>query len=54
MHWLKGATEDSIVVGGANPSGRRANQLTNPCDLAFDRQNNLYVVDYNNHRIHDR
>ncbi len=50
MCWLKGATEGSIVIGG-NSGGVQANQFNGPIDLSFDRQNNLYVADYNNHRI---
>ncbi len=50
MHWFKEGTQCS-VAGGNNGRGARANQLTKPYDLSFDRQNNLYVVDYNNHRV---
>jgi hypothetical protein len=50
MCWPKGATQGSIVVGG-NGQGGKGNQLNRPWDLAFDRQNNLYVVDYSNHRV---
>jgi len=50
MRWPKGATEGSVVVGG-NGSGEEANQFNGPCDLSFDRQNNLYVLDFNNQRV---
>jgi hypothetical protein len=50
MHWLKGATQGSIVVGG-NRSGGQANQLNVLVGLSFDRKYNVYVVDYNNHRV---
>ena len=50
VRWLKGATEGSVVVGG-NGQGGQVNQLNSPLDLSFDRQNNLYVVDYSKHRI---
>jgi hypothetical protein len=43
MRWLKGATEGSVVVG--------ASQLDSPCDLSFDRENNLYVLDFSNQRV---
>jgi hypothetical protein len=50
MRWVKGATQGSVVVGG-NGGGGQANQLYYPIGLSFDRQNNLYVVDYFNHRV---
>jgi hypothetical protein len=50
MRWMKGARRGSIVVGG-NGRGKQANQFCYPSDLLFDRHNNLYVVDFNNHRI---
>lgn len=43
VRWPKGASEGSIVVGG--------DQLDHPCDLSFDRENNLYVLDYNHQRV---
>jgi hypothetical protein len=49
MRWLKGAEEGTIVVGGNGP-GEQLNQLNHPADLSFDRQNNLYVVEYRNNR----
>ena len=48
--WLKGATHGNIVVS-ENGQGEQTNQLNGPLDFSFDRENNLYVVDYNNHRI---
>ncbi len=50
MRWLKGAKEGTIVVGG-NGKGEQVNQFNGPVDLSFDRENNLYVVDWNNHRV---
>ena len=47
IRWLKGATEGSVVID----SHGQPNQLNLPWDLSFDRQNNLYVVDYGNHRL---
>ena len=43
VRWLQGATEGTIIIGG--------DQLDHPCDLAFDRENNLYVLDYNKQRV---
>ena len=50
MRWLKGAKEGTIVVGG-NGEGEQPNQFSYPTDLSFDQQNNLYVVDWENHRV---
>jgi DNA-binding beta-propeller fold protein YncE len=50
MRWLKGAQNETIVVGG-NGKGNQPNQLYYPYDLSFDQQNNLYVVDMENHRV---
>jgi hypothetical protein len=50
MRWLEGATQGSIVVGG-NGQGKRSNQFNYPTDLSFDRQDNLYVLDSDNHRV---
>ncbi len=50
IRWLKGAQEGTIIVGG-NRKGDQPNQFNCPVDLSFDRQENLYVVDYGNHRI---
>ncbi len=50
MRWLKGAEEGTIVVGG-NGRGEKPNQFSILMDLLFDRENNLYVVDRDNHRI---
>lgn len=50
MRWLKGATEGSVVIGG-NGAGQQPNQLNRPLGLSFDRENNLYVVDFQNYRV---
>ncbi|CAM4984129.1 unnamed protein product, partial [Rotaria socialis] len=38
------------VVGG-NGRGEEANQFNYLRGLSFDRQGNLYIVDYWNHRV---
>ena len=48
--WRKDAKEGSIVVGGNN-RGNQSKQLHCPIGLSFDNENNLYVVDCDNHRI---
>ncbi len=50
MRWDKGAIQGKIVLGG-NREGKQENQLNHSYGLSFDRQGNLYVVDYYNHRI---
>ena len=47
MKWVKGAKEGQTIVG----RNGRGNQLEYLTDLSFDGQNNLYIVDKNNHRI---
>jgi sugar lactone lactonase YvrE len=49
MCWLKEATQGSIIV---RRNGGKSNQLNLPFGLSFDRQNNLYVTDCSNHRVH--
>jgi hypothetical protein len=50
MSWPKGTTQDSVVVGG-NEGGEQPNQFNTCCGLSFERQGNLYVIDYSNHRV---
>jgi hypothetical protein len=50
------STTANIVYGQdgsflTNSSGVSATQFTSPFSAAFDSQNNLYVADYDNHRI---
>lgn len=44
VRWPKGASEGSIVLGDNH-------QFDHPCDLTFDRDNNLYVLEYGNQRV---
>ncbi|CAF4256974.1 unnamed protein product, partial [Adineta steineri] len=46
----EGDEEGEIVVGG-NGWGNQSNQLDSPQGLSFDKEENFYVVDKNNHRI---
>ena len=48
--WKKGATQGEIIVGG-NDAGNQANQLNSPVGLYIDTHGNLFVADYNNHRV---
>jgi hypothetical protein len=50
MRWPKGATQGTVIIGG-NGRGAQSNQLNEPVDLSFDRHGNLYVVDFENHRV---
>ncbi|CAF3410019.1 unnamed protein product [Rotaria socialis] len=51
MRWTQGDKKQGAVIVGGNGSGAGANQLDGPRGLSFDRHGNLYVVDYNNHRV---
>ncbi|CAF3936046.1 unnamed protein product, partial [Adineta steineri] len=48
--WLPGEKFGGTVAGGKG-CGKGARQLFAPYDLSFDRQGNLYVVDYGNSRV---
>ena len=50
MRWCKGAKQGAIVVSG-HGKGEQSNQLRTPRGLSFDGQGNLYIFDYDNHRI---
>ena len=50
MCWSLGSKEGRIVIGG-NGRGTESNQFRCPTGLTFDIDNNLYVVDCDNHRI---
>ena len=43
--------QDAITVAGGNSKGDEPNQLNVPIVLSFDDENNLYIVDKDNHRI---
>ena len=45
MCWSKGSKQGRIIVGG-NGEGEQSNQLNYPTGISFDREDNLYVVDY--------
>ncbi len=57
MKWLPSATQGIVIAGGIPASAsnyystNQPNQLNNPQGMKFDSQWNLYVADYNNHRI---
>lgn len=48
--WSSGSKDGRIVVG-RDGKGYQPNRLNMPIKIAFDRQNNLYVVDSFNNRI---
>jgi len=50
MCWSPGSDKGRVVVGG-NGWGQRSNQFIYLRELSFDFENNLYVVDYHNHRV---
>ncbi|CAF3265236.1 unnamed protein product [Rotaria socialis] len=51
MRWTQGDKKQGTVIVGGNGYGAGANQLKYPRGLSFDRYGNLYVADYNNHRV---
>jgi hypothetical protein len=50
MRWLKDSKSGSVIIGGRG-SGSGINLLSDPNDLTFDRQGNLYVSDWDNDRV---
>jgi hypothetical protein len=48
--WPKGESRGSVVVGG-NGCGNATNQFKRPSEVSFDRRGNMYVVDFDNHRV---
>ncbi len=50
MCWSPGANAGTLIVGGRG-IGSRFDQLYDPHDLAFDLDENLYVLDTRNHRV---
>jgi len=51
MCWSLGSKEGRVVVGGGKGQGKGSDHLNHPRGLSFDVENNLYVVDCDNHRI---
>ena len=50
LRWIKGSTQPGVVVG--QPIlGNASNQFNGGGDISFDREGNLYVVDFGNHRV---
>ena len=47
---MKNAQQGSVIVGG-NRHGQQNNQMNRPSHLAFDRDNNLFVLDCKNDRL---
>ncbi|CAM4830072.1 unnamed protein product [Rotaria magnacalcarata] len=51
IRWTQGDKKQDTVIVGGNVRGAGANQFNVPIGLSFDRQGNLYVVDWNNNRV---
>ena len=50
--WKKGEKEEEgTFVAGGNGKGNKLNQLSDPGFLFVDREETVYVSDYNNHRV---
>ncbi|CAF4828371.1 unnamed protein product, partial [Rotaria socialis] len=51
MRWTQRDKKQGTVLVGGNGSGAGENQFKGPVGLSFDRHGNLYVADWNNHRV---
>ncbi|CAF4627807.1 unnamed protein product, partial [Rotaria socialis] len=51
MRWTQGDKKQGTVIVGGQGEGKGANQFNYPIGLSFDRQGNLYVVDWGNARV---
>ncbi|CAF1448194.1 unnamed protein product [Rotaria magnacalcarata] len=51
VRWTRGDNKQGTVIVGGNGTGAGANQLSYPFGLSFDRHGNLYVIEWNNHRV---
>ena len=51
LKWTPGAAEGSIVAGTGGVAGSNANQLNNPYAVFLDKDENMIIADYGNHRI---
>ncbi|CAF4576217.1 unnamed protein product, partial [Rotaria magnacalcarata] len=49
--WTQGDKKQDTVIVGGKVRGAGENQFNVPIGLSFDRQGNLYVVDWNNNRV---
>jgi secreted PhoX family phosphatase len=50
MKWIKDAKE-GIVVAGRNGPGNSLAQLSSPKGVSVDQAGQIYVADYDNHRV---
>ncbi|CAF1277017.1 unnamed protein product [Adineta steineri] len=51
MRWIPGAEPQVTVIVGENEREAGANQFANPAGLSLNRHEDLYVVEYGNHRV---
>ena len=52
VRWVLNASTWTLIAGAANGQfGSTSTLLNSPADITFDSSGNLYVADYNNHRI---
>ncbi|CAF3769276.1 unnamed protein product [Adineta steineri] len=43
--------QDAITIAGGNEQGQQLNQLHGPHGIFIDRKKNIFIADFNNHRI---
>ncbi|CAF1462657.1 unnamed protein product, partial [Adineta steineri] len=51
IRWTPGASSGTFVAGVPGVSGSDSTHLNGPMGIRIDNYMNMYVVDYNNHRI---
>ncbi|CAF3191613.1 unnamed protein product, partial [Rotaria socialis] len=51
MRWTQGDKKQGAIIVGGNGQGEGANQFQYLRGLSFDREGNLYVVDFGNNRV---
>ena len=50
LRWFTTSTVGSIIIANQNIENK-SNRLSDPYDIAFDREGNLYLADTSNHRV---
>ncbi|CAF1210389.1 unnamed protein product [Adineta steineri] len=43
--------QNAITVAGGNEQGKKSNQLDDPTGIFIDKNKNIFIADFNNHRI---